>query len=390
MRASVLALLICLWPAVSPAQNLEQAKAYFDAGKQAYEAREYLAAAAAFQQAYELSGKSAVLFSTAQAYRLHFLLQRDVTSLDSAVDLYRRYLIEAKTGSRRADAAEHLASLELQLAQLAPDDPNRQRPNAPRLTQVMVASRTEGARVSMDGSKAAPVPLVRTATPGVHRVLVSKEGFFEESLEIVAVEGRLVVAQVNLQPRPAKLTLAAPTGSQVLVDGRPLGHAPLGSVELDAGRRLITISARGKHGFAKEVNLTRGQDTLVKVELKDTGQRTLSYWVLAGGGAVFTAAITTGILAGLNDASARIYLARQDLGEVPLTTEELATYRSARAKASDFKRAFWGTLIASSVITGVGAALYYFDSPSSSAPGMLSVAPAISPDGAFVQSNLRF
>lgn len=390
MRAALALTMMMLLAAPAAGQDLEQAKAYFEAGKQAYEAREYLAAATAFQEAYEQSKKPALLFSTAQAYRLHFLMERNPQSLQSAVDLYRRYLTEASTGSRRTDAAELLASLEVQLNQLPAGDREALKVADDRPTQVMIASRTEGALVSLDGADPSPVPLVRTATPGVHLVEVKKPGYFSETLQLVAVEGRLVVAQVNLQPLPAKLTVTAPTGAEVLLDGRRLGQAPLGTIDLESGRRLVSVSARGRHSVAQEVVLEGGKETYLKVELHDTGQRTMSYWILGGGGLVFTAAAVTGTLALLNDASARIYLTRRDIGDEVLTREELDTYRKARSKATDFKRAFWSTLIVSGALTSVGAALYFFDSPNSAGPGLLSVTPALGPDGAYVSGELRF
>jgi len=386
---TVAILVTALAPAAAAEKDLDQAKAYFDAGKQAYEAREYLAAALAFEQAYDFSKNAAVLFSTAQAYRLHFLLERDVTSLDRAIDLYRRYLVEVRGGSRRTDAAEHLASLELQLAQLSPESRSGQTAG-PRRTQIMVASRTEGARASVDDGDAAEVPVVRAADPGPHRVKVTKEGYFTETLRVEAVEGRLVVAQVDLRPMPARLNVAAPAGAKIAVDGRPLGEAPLGSVDLEAGSRLVTVQARGKHGFAKEVALKRGAESYVAVQLEDTGQRTISYIVLGAAGITLTAAITTGTMALLNEASARVYLTRKDVLKEDLTAADLEQYRSARARKGTFTKTFVSTLITSAVLTAVGGALYYLDEPGSNTPTLV-VAPMVDGAGTVgVGSVVRF
>lgn len=386
--AAVLAPLLAATAAAAPTK-LEEAKTYFDAGKQAYEARQYLAAALAFEQAYELSDNAAVLFSTAQAFRLHYLLERDVSSLDRAIDLYRRYLVEVSGGSRRADAAEHLASLELQLAQLTPE----RRAGAPedeRPTQIMVASRIDGAQAWLDDDGPRPVPLVRAVAPGPHRVRVERDGYFPETLSVVAVEGRLVVAQVDLRPQPARLNVAAPAGAKIALDGRALGEAPLGSVQIEAGQRLVTVQARGKTGFAKQVTLERGAETYVPVELEDTGQRTFSYVVLGTAAATFTAAMVTGSLALINEAAARGYLLQKDvLQQEDLTGTDLSDYRIHRARRSRYAKSFYGTLIASAALGAAGAALYFLDEPGGAVPS-LAVTPVLGPGTAGLASTLRF
>ena len=62
--------------------------------------------------------KSAILFSTAQAYRRQYFVDREPAKLKRAVDLYRQYVGEVAQGGRRDDAVQHLSDLEPLLARV--------------------------------------------------------------------------------------------------------------------------------------------------------------------------------------------------------------------------------------------------------------------------------
>ena len=63
-------LLLVFVPALALAeQGADEARRYFEAGKQAYEAEQFAAAALAFDEAYRLEPRPAILFSLAQAHK---------------------------------------------------------------------------------------------------------------------------------------------------------------------------------------------------------------------------------------------------------------------------------------------------------------------------------
>lgn len=371
-----LALVFGLTARLLPTQTgpVEQAKLYFSAGQQAYEARQYLVAATAFEQAYELSPQAAILFSTAQAYRLHFLVARQLEHLEKAIDLYRAYLVGAPAGTRRIDAAEHLATLEIRLAQLG----GTKTAGAPQRkpTQIMIASRTPGAQASVGDAALQPVPVVKNVSPGPHRVRVEREGFFPEETEVTAVEGRLVVRDILLTERPGRLTVSTVTGAEVLVDGRPVGEAPLGRVLLlPSGRHAVVVRAPGKRTSVRYIALERGQESYLDIPLEETGQRILSYWVLGAGAAAFVASIATGATAAVFRGRAQLYLLERDDPDSRLTPADLALYRRDRSRQRDLSRAFWATLSVSAVLSALGSVLFFLDTPTTADVMPLQVAP---------------
>ena len=134
-----------------PAQDLEQAKTYFNAGAQAFGAGQFTAAVQAFEEAYKLAPRPAILFSMAQAERRQYAVDRRPENLRRAVAHYRQYLKEVDKGGRRADAAQALSELEPMLAKLDAEPRAAGTPPAPppevAQTRLMVSTQTKGAEV---------------------------------------------------------------------------------------------------------------------------------------------------------------------------------------------------------------------------------------------------
>lgn len=374
---TTLALVLALSSPGAP--RYADAKTVFEAGQQAFEAGEFAAAAAAYEQALALlptpgPGQSdprpAIVFSLAQAYRRHYFEEldtnkRSLDSLDRAVEAYRRYVVMDPTGSRRTDAEDHLATLELELARVALLGLRRKAADEERPTLIMITSKTAGAQASIDGTATATVPVVREVAPGKHTVRVEREGFFPEDVEAEAVKGNLAVVPVDLTPMPARLTVEAPSDALVSIDGRIIGVAPVRTpVELTAGRRLVTITASGRQSYSKEIHFARGVTESLRVDLEPTGQRLAARYFLIGGALVAGAGVITGGVALLNNASARVYLLRRESGEI-LTRPELDEYISARSSYVRFRALSLTSLIVAGVVLATGGLLYTFDAPSS-------------------------
>ncbi len=397
---------------VAGADRYAQAKSFFEAGQQAFEANEFDAAALAYQQALDLlpapkdgrnDPRPAIVFSLAQAYRRHYFDEldtekRSLDSLDRAVEAYRRYLVMTPDGSRRTDAKDHLATLELELARVSLMGLRRKAADAERPTRIMITSKTAGAQASIDGTKTATVPVVRDVEPGKHKITVSREGYFTEELETEAVKGSLAVVPVDLRAKPAKLRIEAPSDAmrtvpqalwcdvevgvgteKVLldtIDGRMVGVAPIrAALELEAGRRLVTVTAAGRQSYSRELDLSRGVQESLRVDLEPTGQRQAARYFLIGGGVVAAVGVLTGVTALLNNAAARVYFLRLDTGNEVLTQADLVNYRAARSDYVKFSAISVTTLIVAAVVLATGGVLYAFDSPSSATGPQVEVAP---------------
>jgi tetratricopeptide (TPR) repeat protein len=357
---SIAALLATTTLAAAGETEIEQAKTYFNAGRTAYEAGLYEAAISAFEEAYRLAPRPPVLFSLAQAYRQQYLSDRDPGRLSRAIDLFRQYLDQMPKGGRRDHARQHLADLEKEL-KVGPLPKAPPRPTETK-TQLMVTSRTAGALASVDDDEPVEVPVMRDLPAGPHKVRVDADGHIGEELVAVAVEGRLVVTEVNLREKPAAIALRAPEGSEIVVDGRVLGEAPMPPIEVSSGRHVIAVLEPGRYGWARELELGRGENIEVEANLETTHQRTISYLflgtsALATAGAVITGVIALGAQRKAND------LDDKRLSRQGLTAEDLEDYQSARARRNTLAPTS-AALFAGGVASGVtGLLLYLLDSP---------------------------
>jgi hypothetical protein len=345
-------------PSESTREAIEEARVYFEAGRQAYEGGEYQTAIRSFEHAFEKVPRPEIAFSLAQAYRKQFIVDEDPTKLRRAVELYRRYLDEVPAGGRREDAVQNLGELQPQLARVtsaaapAPAPP-------PARTQLMVTAQVAGAHVAIDSDVLAAAPLTKDVTPGRHAVHVEAPGYVSAELVGLAVEGRLVVVEAPLRERPALLAVDA-GDAEVTLDGRPIdGHG--GAVAASAGKHVVAATARGHEPWVREVTLERGALSHLQPDLPPTGQRRAATWVLAGSAAVLVgAAVTTGV-ALVAQSDAQDLLARQ--GSTGWSAADLAAYDDARGRRDRFVTAA-AVLYAVAAAGGVaGAVLYVADSP---------------------------
>ena len=348
------------------------AEALFRAGEKAFDAGQYQAAADAFEQAYGKLPLPAIAFSEAQAYRLQYFISKQPAQLRRAVELYHRYIDAQKHGGRVSDAASNLAQLEPLLQQMQAAGANTTAPAQVRTTRLMVMADVDGATAAIDG-KTGPMPLVAEVSAGEHTVEVTAAGYFPVSMKARAVDGEMVPVDVQLKPRPALLDVRAPSGSQVTVDGRPLGTAPMHAAEVPAGHHLVTVTHRGKVPIARELDLTRGKPIVLDADLRTTGQRKAARWVLIGSGAL---AVGAGVAAGLalsSDSKASDLKAQLDQGG--LATSDLDRYDQLRVQRDDRVRVAWilgGSAVA---VAATGALMYLFDDRSPEAPARLAPVP---------------
>lgn len=345
-------------------EDLEKAKALFNAGAQAYSLGQYLPAIQAFEEAYKLAPKPAILFSLAQAQRKQWVVDKDPIKLESAVKGFRQYLVDVPSGGRRADAVQALGELEPSLEAMkakgmpAPSAAPPQK-QAPR---VMVTSPTPGAQVSLDGASTSEAPFIGEVKPGKHTVVVSAKGHEDEKREIQVLEGGLVAVDLTLKEKPALLEVRAPAGAEITIDGRIVGVAPLTTpVASTHGRHFVAVMKNGSLAWTKEVDLQRGETQKLEPQLTTSAQRTASYVVLGfAAGAIVTGGVFTVMAIGKqNDAQA--VLDEKAAGNI--TPSRLADYDDARAARDRWKTgAMIGYGVGAALAT-TGILLFVFDRP---------------------------
>ena len=350
----------------------EEAELFFRAGEQAFNAGQYLVAEQAFEQAYEILPLPAIIFSRAQASRLQYFVDKDVTHLLLAIELYRKYIQEVAQGGRRDDAATSLAELEVLRDRLQREGRLKSRRDSlvevEAKTQLMITTQVEGATASIDG-KSGATPLILEVKPGNHRVEVQAHGHFAASQQATSVAGRLVVIEVALQPMPARLTVHAEAGASIHVDGRAMAMTPLSRpLEVPAGKHFVAVTRRGRYPWARELELEHGNALDVRTRLETTSQRRISYWVLGASGLSLAATGGVGMLAYRADGDLAKLLERYELGGI--SEDEAAAIRAAESRR-DTRLQITYALIGASVVTALtGGLLYWFDTPQISTAGM--------------------
>lgn len=351
-----------------------RAKELFDAGREAYEAKSYLVATRAFEDAYQLAPRPTVLFSLAQAHRQQFLLDHDPARLRRAIELFEVYVQEVPSGGRRDHAAQHLADLTPILRGIDAESKARgeERP-APALavesrTQIMVHSPIKEARASIGDEEPDGLPYIRDVAPGPHRVRVEAPGYAPRELELIAVPGRLVTAEAPLEPLLASLRVEGPAGAKILSDGRVVGEAPLvDPLELSAGRHRLAVVADGYYPFSAELELARGASTTVHAELDLTLQRRVSLGLFGVAAALLIAGASSGGIALVADADARAVVNRLEARQGLRGRDELADYQSAR-DLRGVAAPLSAVLLSAAVASGLGGlGLFLLDSPHVSA-----------------------
>lgn len=376
-------------------EDIEKAKTYFAAGAQAYSVGQYTAAIQAFDEAYRMAPRSAILFSTAQALRRQYFVDRNRAHLDRAIELYRRYVNEVPQGGRRNDAVQALSELEPVAARLdlasevgSAELRNRALPD----TRLMVSSPTRGARISVDGKAPLAAPYIAEVEPGKHRVRVTAPGHYDDEREVVTVRGGLLAFDVRLRERPGWLHVLVEDGARIYVDGRFQGEAPLSrAMQLSAGRHMVSVVRPGYDGSSQEVLLERGKTKTLMVELQPSTQRNVSLVMLGAGGVSLV--VSAGFF---GQAFERQQAAEEVLdrkSESNITAEDLDVYDAARRDRDQLRRAGKVALSTSLALGVVGGLLYWFDTPQvpsvspedrhkkarPGGPGTLSAVPVVSP-----------
>jgi hypothetical protein len=342
-----------------------QSRAYFETGAKAYEKGDYQNAIRAFDQAYALTKRPGLIFSSAQSYKRQYAVDSNPTNLRKALEYYRRFLTEDKSGKRRGDATSAIMEIEGILARLPAEQQAAAAgiPEAAQPTQISVTTQVDDAMVSIDGSAPHTLEPVEVK-PGKHKVVIQAKGYFPEERELFASEKQMTAIDVPLRAMPATVTVDGRIGAMVTVDGTPKGTLPLlGPLEIDAGERTIAVTRAGFVTFSREYALGRGTEAKIKADLPRTGQRIASF-IMFGTGIVFAGG---GVLAALGSAGAygqgiQTYNTQQKKGKF-ITAAELDDYIILQAQQSSANIGAAALFSMGAASGALGFLLYYFDDP---------------------------
>lgn len=342
----------------------EEAARAFAAGDQAYAAGQNLAAARAYEAAYELAPLPGMTFSIAQAYRRHYFEDPDIKWLQKAQELYKRYLEEEPKGTRRAHAVTHLGNIAVLITEHERKERGEESGAASAAaTEFLVSSTTPGATASIDDGPPQPVPVVQKVTPGPHRVIVSAPGHFALDREVTAFEGRMSIIPMDLAPQPGKLVVVTDPAASVWIDGnlatRDASREPL---EVARGTHVVSVTRSGRTTDSRTVRVDGGETKTLNVELETSDQRSAAYWLLGISGAFTLAGASMAILAAVSESEA--IDARSPLTEKRALTPEQARDSNEALERRDLARGLAIGGFGAGALAGItGTFVFVFDNP---------------------------
>jgi hypothetical protein len=384
--------------AVASAQVVDKkaAERYFRAGEKAYQAQNFEAAAKNFEEAYKAAPLPEIAFSAAQSYRRQYHVDARPEYCARAVELYKLYLQQVKTGGRVGDASDALVEMEHELERLikmgVKVSPELAAEHTLLGVSVALAGESnkathmheveEGAHgqateivATFDGKRVEPYTLVKIE-PGMHAIHVEAAGYKPFDLQENVVQGTTNMIDVALDPKPANVTFDVESDARIEVDGRPLGTTPL-TINVPAGAHIVTILHRGREPVVREVVFDRGQELhLTQPLAMTTRRRAVPYVAIVAGGLALVCGGTA--IAALVEDSRASKLNRQiQTGDQKLSVG--LDYQSKLAWRDGLVTATWTTGALALATAGAAAWLYYADHPS---PEGAHVAPMAGPGGA--------
>lgn len=341
-------------------KDIADAKTVFEAGGKEFDKGHYLVAIQAFEQAYGVAQRDAIIFSLAQAHKGQFLALGQQVHLYKSIQLYRIFLARGKTGTRGGEAKKALAELEgIANARAAQATPPVMAPAEKAKTTIAVDSPTPDVLISVDGGEPEPPQVSMETTATDHTVTLTAPGFIDKTVVMHAKEGQLTAATFELEEKPAHIELDVPSGAEISVDGRYVGKAPLTApIDVKSGKRFVSMTLAGHKSQGSMVEIGRGEDKKLSLTSSTTGQRDASYGLFIAGGTILAgAAVLTGF------AFAKQVEASELFDKPQLSLDDSKAYEKASNDRDRLRAAAIVTGGLAGLLGTIGIGLFVFDRP---------------------------
>jgi hypothetical protein len=389
------------------AQSRATAEQHWFAGKRAYTAQNFAAAATNFEEAFKAMPRDnspkgekelgEIAYAAAQAYRRWYRIDPKLDTARRAAELYRFYLDRVKTGGKVGVAADYVGEMQREVDKLVAAGAKVARESAVERTRLGVspvlsieqrgggidelADLPDATQVeitaTIDGKPVQPFELI-DVEPGPHKIHVEAEGYLPHDTTERAVKGSSKVAEIVMKPKPAKLVVKTERDAKLRVDGRAAAGTTL---ELPAGKHVVTILKSGREAVSREVELGRGQELAIDAPLEKTARRRAVPFVAAGAIVLGAATLAGTTYAIVEHVRAGDQLAAIDKGDQ--RPEAADRYEALIARRNEVTTGALITGGAALLVGGAALALYWLDSPSEETVRVTPVIGGVSVRGRF-------
>ncbi|MFT3710478.1 MAG: PEGA domain-containing protein [Archangium sp.] len=132
---------------------------------------------------------------------------------------------------------------------------------------VKMAVNMTGAVLLVDGKEQGTLPLPPLSIPsGEHTITVKRPGFAAFVKKVLVSGGKTIEVEAKLAAVSAVLSVESDQpGAQVLLNGKPIGVAPLNDVEVPPGPAEVAVIKDGYKEEAQKINFQAGKDYPVVV-----------------------------------------------------------------------------------------------------------------------------
>ncbi|HMR04998.1 MAG TPA: PEGA domain-containing protein, partial [Polyangiaceae bacterium] len=221
----------------------------------------------------------------------------------------------------------------------------------------------EGAQIIFDGRPVDGSTFISEVTPGKHQVLIRAAGYEDYAREVTVdpVAGAPPI-DVALTEKPAEVSVVAPEGAEIAVDGRFVGIAPQPALKLPAGSHFLAVTQNGRRAFTKTLRLSRGEKQKLVVDLESTGQRTAAWITLGVGAGALVGSGVFGALAFKAESDAEAILDDAE-GAGNAKASALGDYERKRDHRDRFRLASFISGGAGLALVGTSIVLFSFDEP---------------------------
>lgn len=316
-----------------------QARDRFIEGRTAYEEGDYLTAAAKFLEAYELSGRSELLYNVGQAYRR-------AEDLGQAELYFQEYLNQLPSAPNADEVVETIIEI--------------QRLKAARMATLRVRTSPDGAQITVVGEDAprCTAPCELDLDPGSYELTATLDGYRLASRHIDVTERQRSELSITLEqdtPLAGLHARADVAGATLIINGRGYSIPTRNPIELEAGRYEATIEYNGKT-WAHQLDLAPGEVLHIFVPTGAAGSGDFSplrISAVALGGASLALAATA-ILVGNQTRTSHQALLSQDSEFGVVNGDLLSSARSQKTLTN-------GLWIGAVLSLGAGAGLWTWD-----------------------------